>query len=219
MSEHDWFVVYAQGHHGYPQPEESWADQVYPLHCPSCGMHGPQIGDFRFRGSNRAAHSHFRQPNWVFDVWFVPANVEESLLESGLSGFTFRAALDHRSGRPLEHTRQLVVTTTIGGADTSRLPTVTCKRDNEESHLPLARSGGPYCGTVKHHPPTSLVIPAVSLEGAADVVQTADWFGSGASAHQITIASQRFRELVAQQGWRGLEFKPVAHAGKSIRAA
>jgi len=136
----DWFVVYAQGHHGYPQPEnESWEALVYEAGCLRCGVHGPQRAGFRLRRSNRAPHSHFRQINWVFDAWFVRPAVEAALRAANLSGLVFRDAIDHESGAPLEETRQLVVSTILDGADTTRLQSVTCRPNNEEGS-PL---GGP----------------------------------------------------------------------------
>jgi len=218
----DWFVAYAQGHHGYPQPENnSWERFVYEAPCLRCGVHGPQKAAFHLRRSNRAPHSHFRQVNWVFDAWFVRPEVEGALRAAKLSGLTFRDAIDHKSGRPLEEVRQLVVSTIIDGTDTTKLQPVTCRPNTEEgSPLPGAKypPTEPYCGVVKHHPPTCLVVRADSLSGVPDVVSTAAWFGSGGSAFRLTLVSRRFAELVQEHSWRGLELNAISHAGYSARA-
>jgi hypothetical protein len=219
----DWFVVYAQGHHGYPQPEnESWEALVYEAPCLRCGVHGPQKAGFRLRRSNRAPHSHFRQINWVFDAWFVQPEVEAALRAANLSGLAFRDAIDHKSGAPLEETRQLVVSTILDGADTTRLQPVTCRPNNEEGP-PLAGPmryppNEPYCGVGKYHPPTRLVVREASLAAAPDVFLTSAWFGSGGGAHRLTLASRRFAELLHAHRWRGLELAPVSHDGYSERA-
>ena len=71
----DWYEVSARGHHGYPQPEDDYQRMTYDNWCPRCGAHGRQRGPFRVRHSTRAAHSHFLQPNWEFDVLFVDAHL------------------------------------------------------------------------------------------------------------------------------------------------
>lgn len=218
----DWLVAHPQGHHGYPQPEnDDWEVLVYDDPCKRCGVHGPQRAGFRLRRSNRAPHSHFRQVNWVFDVWFVRPDIEALLRGAKFRGLDFREVIDHGSGEPFEGVRQLVVSTSIDGADTTKLPSVTCKPDNEEGPpLPGPKKyppAAPYCGAVKHHPPTSLVVPAASLSRAPDVVYTAAWFGSGGSAFRHTLVSRRFAELVCENRWRGMDFTAVSHDGHSER--
>ncbi len=213
-----WFDMGAKGHHGYPQPESSWANQTYKGHCGGCGAYESQAAPFRFRKSNRAAHSHFRQLNWVFDAWFVTPEVESVLRHNGITGIDFCAALDHKSGQPLNHLRQLVITSGIEGIETSELPTVTCKPFNEEADTYTAPPTGPFCGNVKYHPPTSIVIPEPVLSDAADLSLTAAWFGSGFGAWHLTIASQKFFDVVQAHGWRGLELSPLSHSGCSRRA-
>lgn len=75
----------------------------------------------------------------------------------------------------------------------------------------------PFCGRVKHHSPTSLAIVPNSTLAAPDVFQTAEWFGSGACAFRLTLASPRFADLVRERGWKGLEFREVRQTGFSER--
>lgn len=218
MSDHRWFQVVPKGHHGFPQPECTWADQTYKSRCASCGIFESQVSPFRFRTSRRASHSHFRQLNWVFDAWFISPEIEESMREHAISGVDFGPALDHKTGQPLTNLRQLIVTGVIDHVETSKLPPVTCKPFNEEAGTYRTPPAGPFCGKVKHHPPTSLVIPQQAMSGATDLSLTTAWFGSGYGAFRLTIASRRFSDLVASQRWRGLGFEPVLHTGQSSRA-
>jgi len=82
-----------------------------------------------------------------------------------------------------------MIGTVVACAETSRLPTVTCQPKNEESAFESFGGGekrypptAPYCGRVKHHPPTTLGINATAMFDAPDLVLTAEWFGSGGSA-------------------------------------
>jgi hypothetical protein len=53
--------------------------------------------------------------------------------------------------------------------------------------------------------------------GTPDVFQSAEWFGSGACAFRLTLASRRFADLVRERGWKGLEFREVRQGGFSLR--
>lgn len=218
MSDDCWFIVGAKGHHGYPQPENSWDSHTYDEICKSCGVYGSQVAPYRFRRSNRRTNSHFLQLNWIFDAWFVRPEVETVLRRSGLSGMDFGPALDHKSGLPLDNLRQLVVTGRVENIEISKLSTVTCMPRNEEAETYPQPHTGPFCGTVKYHPPTHVVIPAQALSGVADLALTSAWFGSGGCAYHYTVASQRFAELVRENRWRGLDFSAISHAGHSWRA-
>lgn len=219
------FEVNAQGHHGYPQPEDEYHRLVYSNYCLRCGISGPQIAPFRFKRSQRTEHSDFRQLNWVFDAFFVTPEIAANLEISTITGISFGPVLDHRTGGELGDRVQLHIPKIIRCAETSRLPTVTCRPNNEEEIVFKSFTAGerrytpetPFCGRVKYHPPTSL---AISLEGSGDtpdIFQTEEWFGSGGSAHRLTLASERFVALVRQHGWRGLAFDRVRESGVSER--
>ena len=44
-----------------------------------------------------------------------------------------------------------------------------------------------------------------------DIVQSKEYFGSGASANRINIVSKRFKELVENNKLKGLSFTPIMH--------
>ena len=102
-----WFSVYARGHHGYPQPEDSYQAQTYSEYCPHCGIHGEQVLPFRIKQS-KAPSSHFLQLNWCFDAFFVSADVPSKLTALGLTGASFGPAIDHRTGDALASRLQLL---------------------------------------------------------------------------------------------------------------
>lgn len=75
----------------------------------------------------------------------------------------------------------------------------------------------PYCGKKKYHVPTSLALIPGSLCDAPDLFKTAEWFGSGGLAFRLTLASERFVNLVRERRWKGLLFNSVRQSGQSER--
>ena len=75
----------------------------------------------------------------------------------------------------------------------------------------------PYCGRVKFHPPTKLALIPDKLNDAPDMFQTAEWFGSGGKAFRLTLASERFVNLVRERHWKGLTFHRASLRGRSER--
>lgn len=219
------FQMLAQGQHGYPQPEDDYCSMIYQDYSLQCGIHGRQVAPFRSKRTQRASHSSFLQLNWVLDVFFVHPDVAADLTAAGISGISFGPTLDHLTGCESNDRVQLLTSVIISCAETSRLPSVTCRPENEESGFDKFSAGRKryspatsYCGSVKHHHPTSLAINSTALDDAPDLFQTAEWFGSGGSADRLTLCSERFVELVRQRNWRGLQFRQVQESGWSERA-
>lgn len=144
----------------------------------------------------------------------------------------------------------MVVSTIISCAETSGLPTVTCRPENEEVLSLRAMFGKwdelhkqdrrsflsselqekirkekeriaaiPYCGQVKFHPPMALALTSKNLKDAPDLFQTAEWFGSGRGAFRLTLASERFVNLVRERRWKGLVFHSASQSGRSERTS
>lgn len=235
---------------GYPQPESvpGYREAVYSEYCPRCGIYGPQKAPFRFKKSTRPPLSGFMQLGWVTDAFFVARKIASEITRAGITGISFGPAVEGRSGEELGDRVQMVIPTTLACAETSHLPPVTCRSNNEEvasiramiekwhkerpSKTPSLLNPTlqeririekeklaaiPFCGKIKHHSPTSLAIIPNSTEGAPDLFQTAAWFGSGACAFRLTLASRRFVELVRDHGWKGLEFPGIRQNGFSER--
>jgi hypothetical protein len=47
------------------------------------------------------------------------------------------------------------------------------------------------------------------LRRRPDVGRSHEWVGSGGSASQLVIVSQRFRQVVLEAKWRGVRFEPI----------
>lgn len=46
---------------------------------------------------------------------------------------------------------------------------------------------------------------------APDIVESEEYFGSGASAHKLQIVSKRFKEIAEKNKLKGLSFTPIVH--------
>ena len=150
-------------------------------------------------------------------------------------------AVYHRTGAERTDLAQAIIPTLIACVETSRLSTVTCRHENEEmvalratfaKQKPLPEKSAlspelqeqlrksreriaaiPYCGRVKYHVPASLALIPATLKDAPDLFQTAEWFGSGGQAFRLTLASERFANLVLERRWKGLLFHTVRQSG------
>jgi hypothetical protein len=241
-----WLQMSARSARGYPQPEREfeYRRMVYGEPCFRCGIFERQIAPFRFKKSV-STPSGFTQLNWVYDAFFVPPAIFEEIIKAGITGISRGPALYHHTGEECADRLQLLIPTVIACVETSRLPTVTCRSNNEEvvalretlakqqplsqrhalspelqEHLRKQRetiAAIPYCGRLKYQPPTALALIADRLTGAPDVFQTAEWFGSGGSAFRLTFGSERFAHLVRERRWKGLEFRSACQGGWSER--
>lgn len=243
-----WFQMSARSIRGYPQPERDfeYLRIVYGEPCFHCGIFERQIAPFRLEKS-ASTPSEFTQLNWVHDAFFVPPAILEEITQAGITGLSPWPAVYHRTGEECADRLQLLIPTVIACAEISRLPTVTCRADNEEvialraifaKRKPLSRgqvfspdtqehlrkrreriAAIPYCGRIKYHPPASLALMPDRLTGAPDLFRTAEWFGSGRSAFRLTLASERFVNLVRERRWKGLEFRSASQGGWSERTS
>jgi hypothetical protein len=169
-----------------------------------------------------AAHSHFIQPNWLFDVFLVHPEVEIALVQEGITGVSFRDVINHKTGNPFSEFKQMAISTIIPSIEVSRLQRVTCMPDNEESERQcpgekIYRPDAAYCHCIKHYPPTELAFALGCTPTQPDVFQSAEWFGSGGSAYKVTITSERFKSVIENYRFRGIGFTIVRPTGLSKR--
>jgi hypothetical protein len=209
----NWYRALPKSHFGYPQPEDSWDTETYGSdYCIRCGIAPSQAHAFRLRGEPKTRHSDFIWINWVHDVLFVRPHVAADLAAAGITGFDVLPVLRHKTGTPLESIVQLQIRTFLpsGAVLTDELQTVTCKPDNEESHIRLEGGasriplGAPYCGRKKFHAPAQSRICESKFDETLDVVRSAEWFGSGGQAFRQIFVSSRVVELATSRKWRGL---------------
>jgi hypothetical protein len=211
-----WYHVVPMGHFGYPQPEDSWDRATYgPDYCIRCGIAPSQLHPFRLRSEPGAKHSDVIWINWLYDEPFIRPHVAADLAAAGITGIEALPVLRHKTGSPLESLLQLRIRSSLpaGAVLTEGLQPVTCRVQNEESHVRLSVGesrippDAPYCGRTKFHPPQSPRVRESTFVDTADIVRSAEWFGSGGQAFRQIFASTRMVELAKARKWRGVRWE------------
>jgi len=220
----EWLSLEATGHFGYPQPEDDYMRATYDLadYCGRCGIGAIQQHPFRLRKDPLGKRSHFLQLNWVFDEFFVSTEVRATLLDARISGIDFLEPILHKSAQPIESFAQLRVREVLGAAlQTEQHQPVTCKPQNEESHVPEGPGpkryppDAPFCGRLKYHWLTRGITryQRQAFMGAPDIVKSHEWFGSGGAADRQVLVNRRVADLILQRKWRGVRLTPIELVG------
>jgi hypothetical protein len=129
-----WFHMSARSTRGYPQPEAEleYREIMYAERCMRCGIFDRQMAPFRFK-KKVGAPSGFTSLGWVYDAFFVPPAIIEEISNAGITGVSSGPAVYHATGNLCVDRAQLIIPTIIACVETSHLPTVTCRANNEEA--------------------------------------------------------------------------------------
>jgi hypothetical protein len=217
----DWFQINA-GEYQYPQPEEDsgYLRTTYNLdnHCPTCDIGKIQNAPFYLKQTPKQKNSQFWGLHWVFDVVFIRPVVKNLLLKEGITGISFLNPRYHKKDLPIDEISQFIIQSSLPpGLITYNLKEITCKYMNEEDvELPEKwrnSKEATFCGRHKFNFPMrgGLTFKKEIFDGAVDIVQCNEWFGSGALAMRPIIVSKRFKQFVENNKLRGLKFTPVFH--------
>lgn len=108
-----WFNIWPVWCKYYPQPDDDFGYQrtTYTklTDCKTCSANLEQVDDFYILPSPKRMKHPFQQMNWVHDELFISGQVKQLLMDSGLSGFTFRNVRNFRTKQPLPDMYQLVI--------------------------------------------------------------------------------------------------------------
>lgn len=216
------WVYAAAGEYQYPQPEDDlrYLEATYDTldYCARCGTGKVQVRPFRLKRDFTQKSSRFLGLHWVFDEIFVRPEIKALFEKEGIGGVEFSHPVQHKSSQDIENVYQMVVQTIAGpGLVTEGLSTVTCKVNNEESHIEGVgtlknRLGDyPYCGRVKYHYPRrdTIKFRGESLRDLPDIAKSHEYFGSGAAANRLILARNRVVKVVKEYTLRGLTFTPI----------
>ncbi len=212
----NWYHI-TTGQFGYPQPESDF-DYIYKTYdtskaCLTCSRGLQQKDEFRFRSEPKAKHSQFMGLNWVFDQIFVRQIVKDIFEQEKISGLNFSHPIINKTGLPVEGIYQLRVGNLISsGLSTENLKTETCELPKDKSTLKFLKANnsklaeGPFCGQTKYNFPQGdnfLKIKSPVFEGQPDFVRLDYYFGSGGSANRPILVSERIKQLIEKEKWRG----------------
>jgi hypothetical protein len=217
----EWFLL-KTGQFGYPQPEAGFGYLNFSYDqsqgCPTCGIDVFQDRPLRFRQEPKAKHSHFIGLNWIFDQIFVRLQVKEMLKTNSITGTRFSQPVIHKTNEAVQDVFQLHVDTLLPpGIISDALKVEKCEfpRDKDMVKFFMGNNSsllqGPFCGRIKYNFPKGIQLKAKReiFVGMPDIVRVSEWFGSGGSASQPILVSNRVETLITAQKWRGANLEPI----------
>jgi len=212
----NWYHI-TTGQFGYPQPESNsnYIHKTYDTSkaCLTCNVGLQQKDEFRFRSEPKAKHSQFIGLNWVFDQIFVRQIVKDIFQQEKITGLDFSQPVINKTGLPVEGIYQLRVDNLISsGLLIENLKTETCEFPKNKSTLKFLKANnsklveGPFCEQTKYNFPQGdnyLKIKTAAFEGKPDFVRLDYYFGSGGDANRPILVSERIKQLIEREKWRG----------------
>jgi len=180
----------ADWHFDYPQPEDGYESLTYDVSstCPECSKEWVQRAPYRTKRSPSWGRRSFFSFNWAFGSIFVKTEVYEQVFRPiGVECL------------PL----YLYKKETIVDGVVQLMPMESVHIDPSEMIAEIC----PVCGKPTYNYPTRTFGPKV-LNAHAQVVESIEWFGSGANPNHMFLVSQEIYRQI--KGLRGLSFKPCA---------
>jgi rubredoxin len=193
----EWVRFRPSFEHGYPQPENGWDKITYEKECPRCGAGFRQKAPFHIAKEPRMGKNNFLSLYWT-ETAFCTQKALEALKNSGIKGYEVWPAILHKFNKPSDVISQLILPyfADPGLADEDKLEPWTC----------------PVCGLTKYayHKRGYMHIKRQALRTDLDCQLTYEWFGGGGHmGWREMLISNRFVNLILDQGWKGLRLKPV----------
>ena len=209
----EWFIA-STGQYQYPQPEDDYLEKTFDLesYCNLCGIGRVQNAPFRLKTEPKQHNNQFWGLHWEYFAVFVRQETKSILEKEKIKGINFSKPVLNKKNIEIEGFYQMHIDIILDkGFDSYNTKTITCKFDNEENcntDINLK-----YCGRIKFHHPRigGYLFDKFIFNTDFDIVQSNEYFGSGASANRIQIVSKRFKELVEKNKLKGLSFTPIVH--------
>jgi len=212
----NWYHI-TTGQFGYPQPESDFGyiNRTYDTSnaCPTCKIGLTQKDEFRFRNEPKVKQSQFLGLNWVFDQIFVKQIVKDIFEKEKITGLDFSQPVINKTGLPVEGTYQLRVDNLIiSGLLPENLKTEVCELPKDKSSLKFLTAiksklvEGPFCGQIKYNFPQGdnhIRITSSALNDKPDFVRLGYYFGSGGSANKPILVSEKVKQIIDREKWRG----------------
>ena len=216
----NWYQI-TTGQFGYPQPENSYIDKTYDTFsaCLTCHIGLKQKSEFRFKSEPKAKYSQFIGLNWVFDQVFVRQAVKDIFEIEQITGVEFSQPVINNTGLPVTGLYQLRIDNLVSdGLFTDNLKSEFCELPKDRSMLKFLKANnskileGPFCGQTKFNFPkgnNNLKIKADAFNNKTDFVRLGYYFGSGGNASRPIIISERVKEIIDREKWRGIFLQKI----------
>lgn len=193
-----WLEIGSTSHIGYPKPDDDngYLEATYDLadYCPTCGIGLKQVRPFRIRGEPKWGTREIMQLNWVFEEYFVPPAIWETVFKP--FGIDCQPVVHHKTGNELQGVVQLKNDFILDQErDLGDHKYEICDQCDRKKYLPFVRGMLPETeATIEKH----------------QMFKTKEYYGSGASADRCVIVSQCLRQKLLEQRVRGINFSPLA---------
>jgi hypothetical protein len=211
----EWFII-STGEYQYPQPENDFGylKATFNLdnYCKHCGIGKVQNAPYRLKTEPKQRNSQFWGLHWDFDAVFVRQETKDILERENIQGIRFTNPVLHKKDIPIQNFYQLHIDTRLDkGFNSYNTPKITCKLNNEEN-CNTDRTQD-YCDRIKYHHPLigGYCFDANIFDSDYDIVETNEYFGSGASANRLQIVSKKLKEIVERNELKGVVFTPIVH--------
>lgn len=210
-----WFII-RTGEFQYPQPESGFgylqASFDLENYCKFCGIGKVQNSPFRLQSEPKQKQLQFWGLHWEFGAVFVRDPVKNILEREKIEAIRFSNPVLHRTNTAIKDLYQLHIDTILDqGFNYYNTKIITCKFNNEENCNSEKEQN--YCGRIKYHHPMigGYFFNKDIFKPEYDIVESYEYFGSGASAQKLQIVSKRFKTIVEKNKLKGLVFIPVVH--------
>lgn len=211
----EWFLINT-GKYQYPQPEDDFGylKATFNLenYCNWCGIGKIQNAPYRLKTEPKQHNSQFWGLHWDFDAVFVRQKAKNTLEREKIKDIRFTNPVLHKKDSPIQDFYQLLIDKVLDkGFDSYNTKTITCKFSNEENCNKEKEKD--YCGRIKYHHPMigGYCFDKNIFNSDYDIVETNEYFGSGASANRLQIVSKRFKEIFEKNKLKGVVFTPIVH--------
>lgn len=211
----NWFFA-TTGEYQYPQPDDDFGylNATFNLdnYCNCCGIGKIQNAPYRLKTAPKQLNNQFWGLHWEFDAIFVRQETKNILERENIKGIRFSNPVLHKKNTPIEGFYQLHIEKVLAnGFDNYNTKKITCKINNEENCNKDPALD--YCGRIKYHHPMigGYLFDTDIFNPEFDIVESAEYFGSGTGAGKLQIVSKRFKEIVEKNKLKGLMFTPIVH--------
>jgi hypothetical protein len=210
-----WFIVNTGGYQ-YPQPEDDFAYLKATFdtenYCDLCGIGKLQNAPYRLGTLPKQHNNQFWGLHWEFESLFVRQETKSLLEKENIKGIRFSNPVLNKKNIPVEGFYQLHIESKLDKCfDNYNAQIITCKINNEEGLN--TDNNLKCCGRQKFNHPRigGYLFDKNGFKPNFDIVESNEYFGSGASASKLQIVSKRIKNLVDKNKLKGLSFIPIMH--------
>ncbi len=189
------YAINALWHNDYPQPESTYIEETYNTDnfCEKCGIGLKQKDIFKIRKEVNWRNEKIMHLNWVFDEFFVPIHIYNSIFKS--FGIEKKEVFIVKENKISKEICQLIISQT--------------DRDLEMS--PSIKFNKCSCGRKKYFRIVDNFFPSYSKKYEYPIFKTKEYFGSGHYAYNQIIISKNLYNLLKENNIK-LLYTPLAHS-------